>query len=142
MLVNDGIKDGVVKGCHDKATFIDVLLTQHNGRLLGSPRTHPKRTDIVEFRYRLYARSHGKVIYDADGKPSLTHGKPRRKTTIDDLASHIDEWLAIGEAATTRSIRRLDLPQSGSGPFEEVVEGVSIRGYVRGGEIDTFFPGF
>ena len=69
-------------------------------------------------------------------------GAPKRKTTIEDLQGSIDEWLRIGEDAVTKSVRRMDLPQSGEGLFVEVIDGVTIRGYVRGGEIDTFFPEF
>jgi hypothetical protein len=138
LLTNDGIKGGEIKGCHDQATFLDELVTKGNGQIVGST-VHPARADVVKHEYKLFRKkADGSFELDAAGQKVLSTGKAKIKTTIDNLTGTIADWLKIADDAADEAIKGMRLPAAG-GQFTETVGGLSIGGFVRGGEIDTIF---
>ncbi|MEH1830029.1 MAG: hypothetical protein V7L22_32625 [Nostoc sp.] len=135
LLQNDGIVKGEIKGCHDKATFLNEL----NGKgEVVSEIPDPSNPDVIRYEYKLYQK-------DAAGKikqpPTLSTGKAKLKTVIQDLAGNPDKWKEIGNEAADDSIKRKAFPASG-GAFEGTGKNIKIRGFYRPNQVDTFFPNF
>ncbi|MEH1821099.1 MAG: hypothetical protein V7L31_18800 [Nostoc sp.] len=135
LLQNDGIVKGEIKGCHDKATFLNEL----NGKgEVVSEIPDPSNPDVIRYEYKLYQK-------DAAGKikqpPTLSTGKAKLKTVIQDLAANPDKWKEIGNEAADDSIKRKAFPASG-GAFEGTGKNIKIRGFYRPNQVDTFFPNF
>ncbi|WP_256875013.1 hypothetical protein [Nostoc sp. C052] len=135
LLQNDGIVKGEIKGCHDKTTFLNEL----NGKgEVVSEIPDPSNPDVIRYEYKLYQK-------DAAGKikqpPTLSTGKAKLKTVIQDLAGNPDKWKEIGNAAADDSIKRKAFPASG-GAFEGTGKNIKIRGFYRPNQVDTFFPNF
>ncbi len=139
LLTNDGIVGKELKGCHDTQMFMDELVKQGRGEVVGTPRTHPRNTGIVAYEYKLYKRNADGTIKQPK---ELKGGSPAKKTTIDHLRRDFDTWAKKAEGAADKSIRDVQLAGGGQGRFEQTVDGVTIAGYIRNGEIDTFFPEF
>ena len=135
LLKNDGIVKGVIKGCHDKATFLGEL--NGKGQIVNQT-TMTGNSDVIKYSYKLYQKDKTLQIIQP---PTLSIGKAKNKTVIDGLASNQSLWQSIGNQAVETAIMSKKLALDG-GQFKEIVNGITIVGYLRNGKVDTFFPSF
>ena len=135
LLKNDGIVKGVIKGCHDKATFLGEL--NGKGQIVNQT-TMSGNSDVIKYSYKLYQKDKTLQIIQP---PTLSIGKAKNKTVIDGLASNQSLWQSIGNQAVETAIMSKKLALDG-GQFKEIVNGITIVGYLRNGKVDTFFPSF
>ena len=135
LLKNDGIVKGEIKGCHDKATFLGEL--NRKGQVVNQTNM-PSNSNVLRYDYKLYQKDKALNIIQP---PTLSTGRAKNKTVIDGLTSNQGLWQSIGNQAVETAIKNKSI-SVGGGLFEETINGMTIRGYLRNGKVDTFFPTF
>jgi hypothetical protein len=133
LLNNDGIKQGEIKGCHDKGLFLSEIAKW--GQII-SQRTNPTDARIIQVTYKLFTR-------DAAGKVKqppqlLSSSKVPEKTVIDGLIANSSYWRKIAELAIIRAIRNGTLDVKNA-DFSATAFNLKIRGFYRNGEVQTFW---
>ena len=145
LIQKEGISGGEIKGCHDKATFLreltsDSLVTSSGkphplGQILSSE-TNPTNSQVIQYNYKFFMKNRaGKVIEP----PTLSSSaKIPTKIVIDGLISNQTYWENVGRLAIIRAIRLKQLNLS-SAKFYAEAFGLKIEGYIRNGEVHTFY---
>ena len=130
-----GIVNGEIEGCHDEAMFLDQLVTQGNGEIVGRT-PHPADPAVTLIEYRLYQR-------DADGElkipKALRQGPAKRKTVMSGLAAAPGLWQARAQEAADAAIRAGTMPPGGGRYKGSTADGLEIDGFIRDGVVTTFY---
>jgi hypothetical protein len=91
---------------------------------------------VIRYGYKFFQRNgSGKVLEP----PALSSSaNTPTKTVIDGLASNQGRWESVGQLAIIRAIRLRQLNVS-TAKFSAEAFGLRIEGYLRNGEVHTFY---
>lgn len=132
----DGIKKGEIKGTHDADTFAALFDGPKSYGEVLARTPHPANPLIENIEYKLYKRGKDSTV---DIPPTLSEGRAKTKTVLSGLATNKDYWKRLANEAADTAINAKRMSPEG-GAFQEVVlNGLEIRGYLRGDSLDTFF---
>jgi hypothetical protein len=145
LIQNDGIQSGAIKGCHDKAEFLHELTSPTRVTTAGNPTPlgqvlsitpHPSNPSISTYFYRIFARNGALTIIDPP--QLLSGGTIPKKTVIDGLISKTNFWQNLARIAVEKAIRYKNYNAS-TKMFTVEYAGLTVQGYIRNGEVSTFY---